>query len=187
MKKPHSDQELILNLSNGDKNALFALYDNYSGALYGVILRICRNEMLAQDVLQETFVKIMKNSSSYNPEKGKFYTRSYRIARNTALNALRKTDNLIQNEDLSVHTNKTTAEPEPDYMQLNGSINTLEPHHQTAIDLVYFKGYTHQEAHEVMGVPLGTFKSYIKQALKQLRKTYTKELIWVYFIFEMIA
>lgn len=66
-----------------------------------------------------------------------------------------------------------------DYTELNGLIRTLEPHHQRALDLVYFNGLTHREAHKEMEVPLGTFKSYVRQALKQLRMQYEKTIVLV--------
>lgn len=181
------DEELISRLSNKDKNALYAIYDKYSGALYGVILRMSRNEVIAQDLLQETFIKIWQKIDSYDATKGKFYTWAYRIAKNTTLNALRKPELLIQSEDLSVYTNKKQEETVPDYAALSGAIKTLEPHHQEAISLVYFRGYTHREAYVQMGVPLGTFKSYIRQALNLLRESYNKELVIFWCCIEILA
>lgn len=178
------DLELIKRLKNQDSQALSVLYDKYSGALYGVIIRICKNEELAQDLLQETFLKIWQKSNQYDPEKGKFFTWSYRIARNITLNALRNPSKLIQNEDLSVYSDKESNEPELDVLELNGSLKKLEPHHQKALELVYFNGLTHREAHQEMDVPLGTFKSYIRQALKKLRETYQKELFLLWIIIE---
>ncbi|MBT8263411.1 MAG: RNA polymerase sigma factor [Bacteroidia bacterium] len=169
---------LINQMKARDERALSALYDNYSGALYGVIIRICRNEAHAQDLLQETFIKIWQKCDSYDPEKGRFYTWAYRIARNTTLNSLRNRPDLIQNEDLSVYDNKEEQDDTPiDLTQLNGSIKKLEAHHQEALGLVYFKGLTHREAHKEMDVPLGTFKSYVRQALTQLRKSYELLLV----------
>ncbi|MEO1012838.1 MAG: RNA polymerase sigma factor [Bacteroidota bacterium] len=163
---------LIKRILNRDKRALYQLYDKYSGALFGVIVRMCRNEALAEDLLQETFVRIWKNMDSYDGTKGRFYTWAYRIAKNITLNALRKKDPLIQTEDLSVYSTVSQTETYTDYTELNGALRKLQPHHQEALSLVYFKGYTHREAHEEMGVPLGTFKSYVRQALKELRQTY---------------
>lgn len=172
-QKMSQHQHLIKSLQAGDKRALSELYDNYSGALYGVIVRICNDETVAQDILQETFLKIWKNANSYDPSKGRFYTWAYRIARNTALNFKRKESHLIQNEDLSVHSNKEQEETNDiDVFKLNGFVQKLDAHHQEAIKLVYFQGLTHREAHEEMNVPLGTFKSYIKQALRNLKENY---------------
>ncbi|NND62361.1 MAG: RNA polymerase sigma factor [Flavobacteriaceae bacterium] len=168
-----NELERITQLQNGDQRALSSLYDSYSGALYGVIIRMCRDEGQAQDLLQETFVKIWQNSKSYDPEKGKFYTWAYRIARNTTLNFLRKGNQLIQTDDLSVYSNKAEeGENNIDSLALIGTIKKLESHHQKALELVYFQGLTHREAHKEMDVPLGTFKSYVQQALKKLRELY---------------
>ncbi|BFP39634.1 sigma-70 family RNA polymerase sigma factor [Flavobacteriaceae bacterium GF1] len=184
---PLEDTEVIQRIINKDKDALYLLYDKYSGALFGVILRICQNQVLAEDVLQETFVKIWEKMGSYNPDKGRFYTWAYRIAKNTALNAVRKSDKLIQNEDLGVLKDKSTTESEVDLQKLNGAISRLEPHHQEAISLVYFRGYTHREANEEMGVPLGTFKSYIRQALQLLRESYKIGIVLFWWVTEVIG
>lgn len=166
-----SDQLLIKNLQNKDEHALSKLYDKYSPAIYGVIIRMCKNEAQAQNLLQDTFMTVWEKSHQYNPEKGKFYTWAYRIAKNKVLNFLRKSNQLIQNEDLSVYSNKEEREDiSIDRLALNGSFKKLEPHHQRALQLVYFQGLTHREAHEEMDVPLGTFKSYVQQALKKLRQ-----------------
>jgi len=172
-----NDTTLIRELKNKDERALALLYDKYSGAIYSVILKMIRDEGKAQNLLQDTFMTVWNKAESYDESKGRFYTWVYRIAKNKTLNVLRKTDLLIQTDDFSVHTNKEDAiSIEPKYLELNGAVTTLDAHHKKAIELVYFKGLTHKEAHQEMDVPLGTFKSYIRQALKQLRETYTKSL-----------
>ena len=182
-----NENTLILKVQNKDEVALSELYDNYSPALYGVIIRMCKDEQHAQNLLQDTFMTIWDKAHQYNPEKGKFYTWAYRIAKNKTLNFLRKSKNLIQTEDLGVHTNKEdNITIEPDYLQLNGCLKQLELHHKKAIELVYFEGLTHREAHIEMDVPLGTFKSYIKQALKKLQLSYDKIVVWLLVFIEII-
>ena len=172
-----NDTLLIRDLKNKDERALALLYDKYSGAIYSVILKMIRDEGKAQNLLQDTFMTVWEKAESYDESKGRFYTWVYRIAKNKTLNVLRKTDPLIQTDDFSVYTNKEDAiSIEPEYLELNGAVTTLEAHHQKAIELVYFKGLTHEEAHQEMDVPLGTFKSYMRQALRQLRETYAKSL-----------
>ena len=148
---------------------------------------MCKREDIAQDVLQETFLKIWKKIRQYDPEKGKFYTWAYRIAKNTALNTLRKSNPLIQTDDLSVYDDRRSELPKETYPELNGILKELEPHHQEAIELVYFKGFTHREAHEEMGVPLGTFKSYIRQALGKLREGYPREFLSLLIFVEIFS
>lgn len=163
---------LIKALKEGDKNALYGLYDMYSGSMYGVILRIVGDEDEANDVLQETFITIWQKIASYDPDKGRFYTWTYRIAKNLSLNRIRNKKQFIQMEDSGVYNMTDEREDRPELSQLSGLLANLEPHHQEAVRLVYFSGYTHAEAHKVMDVPLGTFKSYIQQALKRLRAAY---------------
>ncbi|WP_299113014.1 sigma-70 family RNA polymerase sigma factor [uncultured Winogradskyella sp.] len=178
-----NDTTLIQHLKNKDERALSLLYDKYSGAIYSVILKMIRDEGKAQNILQDTFMTVWDKAENYDADKGRFYTWLYRIAKNKTLNVLRKTDPLIQTDDFSVHTNKEDAIPiDTEYLELKGAITTLETHHKEAIELVYFKGLTHREAHKEMDVPLGTFKSYVRQALKQLKETYAKTLSFILLI-----
>lgn len=180
------DTLLISQLQDGDEHALSQLYDKYSGALYHVILRMVENKDLAQDLLQETFISIWQKSNQYNPDKGRFYTWAYRIARHKVLNYLRSQKDLIQRGDLSVSIIEEEKEDlSTELKSLKGAILKLEQHHQKALELVYFNGLTHLEAHESMDVPLGTFKSYVQQAMRELRKHY-KSLVLLWFIFLML-
>ncbi|WP_299362599.1 sigma-70 family RNA polymerase sigma factor [Winogradskyella sp.] len=172
-----NDNRLIQQLQQKDERALSLLYDKYAGAIYSVILKMIRDEGKAQNLLQDTFMTVWEKAESYDASKGRFYTWVYRIAKNKVLNVLRKTDPLIQTDDFSVYNQKEDAiSIDTEYLELNGAVTKLEAHHKQAIELVYFKGMTHREAHEVMDVPLGTFKSYVRQALKQLRDSYAKML-----------
>ncbi len=172
-----NDNFLIQQLKDKDERALSLLYDKYAGAIYSVIIKMVRDEGKAQNLLQDTFMTVWDKAESYDASKGRFYTWVFRIARNKTLNFLRKVEPLIQTDDFSVYDSKEEAiSIDAKYLELNGAITTLEEHHKKAIELVYFKGLTHKEAHQQMDVPLGTFKSYVRQALKQLRKAYTKTL-----------
>jgi RNA polymerase sigma-70 factor (ECF subfamily) len=182
-----NDSILIERFQNGNEAALSKLYDNYSGAIYGVIIRMCRNEEAAQEILQETFMKAWNKSHLYDASKGKFYTWLYRIARNTTLNFLRKDTKLIQTEDLSVYKDEGVEENQELHTELKGALSKLDVHHQKALQLIYFNGLTHKEAHEEMGVPLGTFKSYVRQAVQKLRVVYAKELLLLICIIELLT
>jgi RNA polymerase sigma-70 factor (ECF subfamily) len=172
-----NDTSLIQQLKRKDDRALALLYDKYSGAIYSVILKTLRDEGKAQNILQDTFMTVWDKAETYDPEKGRFYTWVYRIAKNKSLNVLRKNEPLIQTDNFSVYSDKEdVVSIDPEYLELNGSVTQLEAHHQEAIELVFFKGLTHREAHLEMDVPLGTFKSYIRQALKQLRDIYSKTM-----------
>lgn len=168
-------QNLIDRLKKKDQEAFSRLYDLYAAAIYGVILKVCRSEELSQEVLQDTFLTIWNKAALYDEDKASFYTWAYRIARNKSLNAIRNSEkNIIQSEDLSVYTSVEDVKTGDKTIEIKGSLSHLKPHHKKAIELVFFRGYTHREAYEEMNVPLGTFKSYIRQALKQLKENYVK-------------
>lgn len=182
-----NDTRLIQQLKNKDEGALSLLYDKYSGAIYSIILKMIRDEGKAQNLLQDTFMTVWDKAENYDATKGRFYTWVYRIAKNKTLNVLRKNDPLIQTDDFSVYKNKEEAiSIDNEYLELKGAITSLEAHHKEAIELVYFKGLTHREAHKEMNVPLGTFKSYVRQALKELRTTYSKAIIVLLLILNVL-
>lgn len=117
------DTALIVKLQDKDESALALIYDKYSAAIYGVIIRMCRDEDSAQNLLQDTFMTIWEKPHTYDAKKGRFYTWAYRIAKNKTLNFLRKTNPLIQTEDLSVYVDKGELEPDQvDELKLNGAI-----------------------------------------------------------------
>lgn len=171
-------QNLINQLKEKDQEAFSKLYELYAAAIYGVILKICRSEEIAQEVLQDTFLTVWNKSDLYKEEKASFYTWIYRIARNKSLNAIRDSEkHIIQKENLGVYIAEEEIEGDDNSIAIKGSLEHLKPHHKKAIELVFFRGYTHREAYEEMGVPLGTFKSYIRQALKQLKENYQKAVL----------
>src|SRR5690349_23233004 len=83
------NQQLITRLQRQDKAAVGELYDAYGGALFGVVLRIVRSQELAEQVLQDTFLKVWRNSSTYDASKGRLFTWLLNIARNTAIDVTR--------------------------------------------------------------------------------------------------
>jgi RNA polymerase sigma factor (sigma-70 family) len=87
-----SEEELVGALKNQETVAIKALYDMYSGALLGVISRIVLQSEVAEDILQETFVKIWNSSGSYDPSKGRLFTWMMNIAQNLSIDKLRSKD-----------------------------------------------------------------------------------------------
>ncbi|WP_411768176.1 RNA polymerase sigma factor [Winogradskyella sp. A3E31] len=176
----HDDSLLIQQLKTKNERALSSLYDKYSEALYFVILKMTKDETAAQDLLMKTFMTIWEKSHQYDSDKGRFYTWAYRIARNKTLNFLRKSDPFIQTDDFSVYeSTEDNITKNDDSLALRGAILKLEKHHQKALELIYFKGLTHREAYKEMDVPLGTFKSYVRQALRELKTIYSKTMVFV--------
>jgi RNA polymerase sigma-70 factor (ECF subfamily) len=174
-KTTYPEPELILLLQQRSDEAFNYLYDNYSGALYGVINQIVPDKETASDVLQEVFINIWKKVDSYDSSKGRLFTWMLNIARNAAIDKIRSRfyqDNL-KNQPFpdNVHNNLSSyiVKPVMDDIGLRKILTRLKEEYRTLIELSYFQGFTHEEIAKAMNIPLGTVKTRIRTALIQLR------------------
>jgi len=169
------EQHIVNLLQEGDKRAIPIIYENYSGSLLGVISKITPDEAMAQDALQESFIKIWRYSKKYDPNKAKLFTWLYRIARNTAIDKLRshniKFEREVQIGDTNVYKLSTSGLNQ-DAIDLQKHVATLDIKYQTVLKALFFEGMTQQEASEELDIPLGTIKSRLKIGLRELKKIY---------------
>ena len=171
----HTGLTLLHRIQQGDERAFAELYDQYGGALYGVILKVVDDERVAEDVLQEGFSKIWRNAARYDESKGAPYTWMLNICRNVAIDKVRSAGfrNQQQNRslDAKVYDNKAFSEEfNPNVIGLRQLVRRLPEKYRQMIDLAYFQGYTHKEIETELNLPLGTIKSRIRIALRELRK-----------------
>jgi RNA polymerase sigma factor (sigma-70 family) len=171
-----SEEELVIALRRREKIAIEALYDMYSSSLYGVISRIIPDIATAEDILQETFIKIWHSFSSYSADKGRLFTWMVNIARNLSIDKLRSKDFKNHSKNHELENNVTSIDEQrntvykPELMGIKDLVQTLKPEQKSILDLVYFKGYTHAEAADELGIPLGTIKTRLRMAIIELRK-----------------
>ena len=170
-----TQEELLPLLLKKDDRSFTLLYDNYSKSLYGIIFNLIKDKEEAEDVLQEVFVKIWKNIDTYNTSKGRLYTWMLNIARNSSIDKLRSknfnnnqknlsTDNFVHIlDDNSKTINKIDA------IGIKEFIKKLKPKCIQLIDLLFFKGYTQQEASDELEIPLGTVKTQNINCMNELR------------------
>jgi RNA polymerase sigma factor (sigma-70 family) len=175
-KKTISEDELVRAIRQRDKAGAEALYDMYSASLFGVIYRIVQHDAIAEDLLQETFVKIWNSFASFDPAKGRLFTWMVNVARNLSIDKIRSKDfrNSSKNQDIentvnSIDEQRSTA-INPDILDVKELVQQLKPDQKSILDLVYFRGYTHVEAAEELGIPLGTVKTRMRMAIITLRK-----------------
>ena len=102
--KKYTEDELVLLLKNKEQHAFNYLYDNYSPALYGIIYKMVENKELAEDILQDTFIKIWNNFSNYDSIKGRLFTWMLNITRNLTIDSLRSKDFKKQNKIYNMKT-----------------------------------------------------------------------------------
>ncbi|MFK8008258.1 MAG: RNA polymerase sigma factor [Saprospiraceae bacterium] len=170
-----TEKEIVAFLEKGDRRAIDLAYKNYGRALYGIIIRVVESGEVAEEVLQDVFVKIWINAKSYNRSKGRLFTWMSNIARNASIDSVRTAR--------SKREQKTSSIENPVYENVGGKeemnikdfalqkvINSLDEKHRILIDYTYFQGYSQREIEKELGIPLGTIKSRLRIAINQLRE-----------------
>lgn len=175
IKTNYSEEELIVLLQEKSETGFHHLYDHYSGALYGVILRIVQSKEYTEEVIQDVFVKIWNSIHQYDSSKGRFYTWMINIARNTAIDYLKSKgfQNQLKNQPLPDFVYNTaelsTTNKSSDFIGFSNVLESLEVDKQELIDLAYYQGYTQNEISEKLKIPLGTVKTKMRNALIKLK------------------
>jgi RNA polymerase sigma-70 factor (ECF subfamily) len=170
---------MITLLREEDKRAISLLYDQYAATLYGIVLRIVHLQTVAEDVVQETFVKAWRRRDSYDETKGTVFTWLLNIARNTAIDKKRSLESRqrrnFQTLDATVYTQEgLSVEFNPDLIGLDKIVKKLEEKYRVVVELIFFRGFTQNEVTEHLDLPLGTVKSRLRIALRELRKYFAE-------------
>lgn len=171
----YTEPDLIALLQGKDEKAFNYLYDNYSGALYGIIIRILDREDWAADVLQEVFLKIWRNIGQYDTGKGRLYTWMLNVARNTAIDALRSKNfrqerkTIDMEQTVSYGEDRLSTRTNTDHLGVKKILMGLKDDFRVIIDLAYFQGYTQEEISQKLKIPLGTVKTRMRNALIELK------------------
>jgi RNA polymerase sigma-70 factor (ECF subfamily) len=172
-------QEMVAALKQKSAAGFSMLYDNYSAAVYGVVCRVIKNQGAAEDVMQEVFVKVWNNIEHYDAGKGAFFTWLMSITRNTAIDYMRSRQfkqslkiQTLANDEYG-NGDGGTVEINTEQHAIYSNIARLDHKYRTIIDLVYIKGYTHEEAAGILALPLGTLKTRARTALQILKKQIT--------------
>lgn len=173
--KKYSEEELVFALQQQERSAFSYLYDNYSGALFGLIFKMVNDKELAEDILQEAFVKIWNNFSNYDSAKGRLFTWMINLTRNLTIDTLRskgyKKQSKIYTDENSVNNlGDATHADKFDAMGIRKQLTLLKSDQKQIIDLAYFGGFTQDEISKQLGIPLGTVKTRMRAAILELRK-----------------
>lgn len=158
----------------GDRAALARIYDHTSAKLFGIVLRLVGDRGAAEDVLQETYLKIWSRAGSFDRERASPITWMATIARNSAIDRRRAADR--RPEEAADLTELAPAAEEPagidpgERIELAECMGTLDEHQRRFIRSAFFDGYSYAELADRASVPLGTMKSWIRRGLDRLRR-----------------
>jgi RNA polymerase sigma-70 factor, ECF subfamily len=172
---PHAIEQLISQTALGDRVAFRALYAATSAKLFGVCLRVLKNRADAEDVLQETFVKIWHNAAKYQVSGYSPITWLVTIARNQAIDRLRArrpdAAELSEAEDIADHA----ATPEANVVmggeveRLRACLEKLSPGRAEAVKAAYMEGYSYQELADRLEQPINTVRTWLRRSLMSLK------------------
>jgi RNA polymerase sigma-70 factor, ECF subfamily len=183
-----TDQQIVALARGGEEAAYRELVRRYERPLFSLLYRMVRDRELAEDLAQETFVKALNAIESYRPEY-KFSSWIFKIANNAAIDHLRRreldtlslegsphaeTPEAIEATALQIGDRQESPLDEVEARELGGEIESaiakLRPEYRSCILLRHVEGRAYEEIAEILGLPLGTVKTYIHRARNELRR-----------------
>jgi RNA polymerase sigma factor (sigma-70 family) len=176
------ESEILHCLQSGDQRDFTKLYDRFSAAVFGLILKWVNDYGTAENLLQDVFIKAWRSRELYDPSKGRIFTWLYNITRHLCIDYLRskaykksKVSVLSDNLHL-VLPGKNTDTVVTDTIGLRKLVRNLKQDEKKVVELMYFKGFTQKEIAELMNIPIGTVKTKMSKAIKNLRRFFLKDL-----------
>jgi RNA polymerase sigma factor (sigma-70 family) len=177
-----TEDSLILSLKNRDVNAFEMLYNNYSKAVFAVIVKIVNSREIAEELIQDVFLKVWNNIGTYDNSKGRLYTWLIGIARNLSIDTLRSKDykkntykSLDYINDVSYNEPGEEDHKAIELEGINKYLEKLKEEQRVLIELAYFQGLTQKEISEQLSISLGTVKTRIRSAMMKLRELMKEE------------
>jgi RNA polymerase sigma-70 factor, ECF subfamily len=176
-----SDEQLMSRLGGPEvEAALSALYDRYSRTVYGVGLKILGDRSLAEELVQDVFLKVWRSLRTFDASRGSFSTWLYRVTRSVAVDLYRKRAHRVHQipdgETYVLTTRDSSAGPQEAVdeswlsWRVSRALDVLDAPHREVIELAYFGGLSQREISERTSMPLGTAKSRTASAFKKLRR-----------------
>ena len=172
------DADLVRGLKAHDPKAMSDLYDRYGRLAYSLIYRVVRNPSAAEDLLQETFMRVWNRVGSFDAQRGALGPWVLAVARNRAIDYLRSVDGRMQagavDLDRIEHPAQfsgieSSALAIDRVRRLKSAFEKLSPNQRMVIELAYYEGLSQTEMAERLKQPLGTVKTWTRSALKTLR------------------
>ncbi len=176
LTSPVDEQQLLLQISHGSRQAFRQLYEQTSPLLFAVALRLLRKRELAEEILQEVYVTLWHVAGQYHTERGSVRTWLATMTRNRCIDHLRKVTPLslstpLEDDDIVSYDDPLARLIDHSHhMQLSICIGELTLEQRQCISLAFFEGLTHQQVAAQLAVPLGSAKTWIRRGLDALKR-----------------
>src|SRR6202795_639700 len=182
-REPESDAALMLRFAQREAPAADVLYGRFASRIYGLGIVMLGSDAAAQDLVQDTFVKLWRNADRYDTSRGKLETWVLLVARSLAIDALRRRVLEVRSLEATGKPREDDPSAGPEELAATGDLadrarramERLSPEQRSALELAYFGGRTSAEVAEMEGIPVGTAKTRIRSALLRLREEMAEE------------
>lgn len=167
--------KLVKQFQNKDQIAFETLYQMYGDSMHGVIYNIVKDADIAQELMQDVFIKAWQKADTYSSKKGRFFTWILNIARNAAIDKTRSKafkqskQNLDADNFVDIITSNDNLDRSTDAIGIKKFVTNLGQKCKDVIELLYFKGFTQKEASKELNMPIGTIKTRNRNCIQQLR------------------
>jgi RNA polymerase sigma-70 factor (ECF subfamily) len=176
--------ELLQRVNAGDEEALVALHTRYVNLVYSVAYRVLNEPMAAEEITQDTFMRLWNKSYTYDPDKGRFITWLLTVTRRLAIDLLRQRQRrtpqagmVFMDESPQFWEEVLTTDTGSSELRrtLKSVLGQLPAEQKELIEMTYFYGMTHSDIAETTGLPLGTVKTRIRLGMQKLRSAWMGE------------
>ena len=182
MNQPDRDRSALERMVAGDTRALEELYDRHGDLLYSLVRRILSRAEDAEDAIQEIWLQAWRGARTYDPKRGTVCGWLVSIARSRAIDRLRSEGSRKRAVDAAgvdapdpPESPAESAVGQERRQHVDHAMSQLDPQHREVLELAYFAGLSQSEISERLGAPLGTVKSWTRQALSRLEKLVPRE------------
>ena len=170
-----TDGEIVERLMARDEDALREVMSTYGSAVFGMAKRIIADANWAEEVAQDTFIALWRRPGSFDPDRGSLRTFLLGVARNKAVDLVRKETRIRRNVDeIIVQTKEqdeaVTLDASDERAEVRSAMRSLTDVQREAIVLAYFGGYTYREVADHLDIPEGTAKSRLRDGLLKMRR-----------------
>lgn len=173
------DAELMASFLGKDLSAARTLYGRYAARIYGLGLVLFRNKTDAEDLVQDTFLKIWRKGSAFDPERGSLDVWVMLTARSIAIDLLRRRSNEARKLSSESKRSEASSEPGPEQLaelsdlvgHARKAIDRLPSGQRSAVELAYFGERSSTQVAEMQRIPVGTVKSRVRLGIATLRRT----------------
>ncbi|CAN5199712.1 sigma-70 family RNA polymerase sigma factor [soil metagenome] len=182
-----ADEDLISLVESGDTEALAGLYDRHGRSAYSLAYRMMGDRQAAEDLVQDSFIKIWRSAKSYRAERGSVRAWILSITHNRGIDHIRSTASRRRTQDRVEMTAETTQQSEAfsetwrnsQRSQVQQALKTLPDEQLKILELAYFSGYTHAEIAEMLDLPLGTVKGRMRLGMKKIKSFFDAQGVTV--------